>query len=342
MAAATLAVGLHCRRYILDRNLERLRQVDHHFRGALETVASSTHAIEETPDADIVIGAVLVVGARAPKLVSDALVARMRPGSVLVDISVDQGGCFESTHPTTHSHPTFAVEDSLFYCVANMPGAVPHSSTHALVMPRSLTSSRSPNTDGGAPWDGARAGRGGQRGRGLGDLRTGGRRPWPPLDPALPFCDSYFVIISRLGGTRGASGRLLAGGIIMGLRVGRWAAVAGTALSVVTATGLTAAGSAARAAISPTAVLIHPDEIYAGTASNAPPTLAQCETTYLVACYGPTQIERAYDLPALYATGITGKGQTIIIVDSYGSPTIGHDLNVFDRTYGCRPHRRSP
>jgi len=134
MAAATLAVGLHCDVYILDRNLERLRRVDHHFRGALETIASSTHAIEETClEADIVIGAVLVVGARAPKLVSDQLVARMRPGSVLVDISVDQGGCFESTRPTTHSHPTFEVEGSLFYCVANMPGAVPHSSTHALV-----------------------------------------------------------------------------------------------------------------------------------------------------------------------------------------------------------------
>ena len=134
MAAATLAVGLHCNVTILDRNLERLRQVDHHFRGALETVASSTHAIEESClEADIVIGAVLVVGARAPKLVSDALVAQMNPGSVLVDISVDQGGCFESSHPTTHSHPTFAVAGSLFYCVANMPGAVPHSSTHALV-----------------------------------------------------------------------------------------------------------------------------------------------------------------------------------------------------------------
>jgi alanine dehydrogenase len=134
MAAATLAVGLHCQVYILDRNLERLRQVDHHFRGALETVASSTHAVEEAClEADIVIGAVLVVGARAPKLVSDELVARMRPGSVLVDISVDQGGCFESSHPTTHSHPTFPVANSLFYCVANMSGAVPHSSTHALV-----------------------------------------------------------------------------------------------------------------------------------------------------------------------------------------------------------------
>ncbi len=134
MAAATLAVGMHSEVYILDRNLERLRQVDHHFRGALETVASSTHAIEECCiDADIVIGAVLVVGAKAPKLVSDDLVAQMREGSVLVDISVDQGGCFESTRPTTHSDPTFEVDGSVFYCVANMPGAVPHSSTHALV-----------------------------------------------------------------------------------------------------------------------------------------------------------------------------------------------------------------
>ena len=133
MAAATLAVGMHSDVYILDRNLDRLRDVDHHFRGALETVASSQHAIEEVCiDADIVIGAVLVVGARAPRLVSDALVEKMRVGSVLVDISVDQGGCFESTRPTTHSNPTFEVHGSIFYCVANMPGAVPHTSTHAL------------------------------------------------------------------------------------------------------------------------------------------------------------------------------------------------------------------
>src|ERR1700677_2709576 len=132
-AAATMAVGMHSDVYILDRNLDRLRDVDHHFRGALETVASSQHAIEEVClEADIVIGAVLVVGARAPKLVSDTLVEKMRVGSVLVDISVDQGGCFESTRPTTHSHPTFEVHGSIFYCVANMPGAVPHTSTHAL------------------------------------------------------------------------------------------------------------------------------------------------------------------------------------------------------------------
>jgi alanine dehydrogenase len=133
MAAATMAVGMHASVFILDRNLERLRQVDHHFRGALETVASSAHAIEETcRTADIVIGAVLVVGAKAPKLVPDSLVAEMPKGSVLVDISVDQGGCFESTRPTTHSDPTFEVNGTIFYCVANMPGAVPHTSTHAL------------------------------------------------------------------------------------------------------------------------------------------------------------------------------------------------------------------
>jgi len=133
MAAATMAVGMHSEVFVLDRNLDRLRQVDHHFRGALETIASSEHAIEEICiDADIVIGAVLVVGARAPRLVSDALVEKMRRGSVLVDISVDQGGCFESTRPTTHSHPTFEVHGSIFYCVANMPGGVPHTSTHAL------------------------------------------------------------------------------------------------------------------------------------------------------------------------------------------------------------------
>jgi alanine dehydrogenase len=133
MAAATMAVGMHSDVYVLDRNLEKLREVDHHFRGALETLASSQHAIEEVClDADIVIGAVLVVGARAPRLVSDELVEKMRHGSVLVDISVDQGGCFESTRPTTHSNPTFEVHRSIFYCVANMPGAVPHTSTHAL------------------------------------------------------------------------------------------------------------------------------------------------------------------------------------------------------------------
>jgi alanine dehydrogenase len=134
MAAATVAVGMLANVHIFDKNLERLRQVDHHFRGEVETVASSVHAIEEACiGADIVIGAVLVFGAKAPKLVSDDLVSRMRPGSVLVDISVDQGGCFEGTHPTTHSDPVFEHNGCIFYCVANMPGAVPETSTHALV-----------------------------------------------------------------------------------------------------------------------------------------------------------------------------------------------------------------
>jgi alanine dehydrogenase len=133
LAAATLAVGMHANVHIFDRNLERLRSIDHHFRGEVETVASSVHAIEEACVlADIVIGAVLVVGAKAPKLVSDDLVSRMRPGSVLVDISVDQGGCFEATRPTTHSDPVFEHNGCIFYCVANMPGAVPNTSTHAL------------------------------------------------------------------------------------------------------------------------------------------------------------------------------------------------------------------
>lgn len=133
LAAATMAAGLHANVKILDRNLERLRQVDIHFDGRVETIASSTLAIEESCIwADIVIGAVLVVGAKAPKLVSNELVSRMREGSVLVDISVDQGGCFEATRPTTHSNPTFVVNGSIFYCVANMPGAVPATSTRAL------------------------------------------------------------------------------------------------------------------------------------------------------------------------------------------------------------------
>jgi len=133
LAAASMAVGLHANVKVLDRNLDRLREVDIHFDGQVQTVASSTLTLEEAClEADIVIGAVLVVGAKAPKLVSNDLVARMRPGSVLVDISVDQGGCFEDTRPTTHSEPTFKVHESIFYCVANMPGAVPHTSTYAL------------------------------------------------------------------------------------------------------------------------------------------------------------------------------------------------------------------
>jgi alanine dehydrogenase len=133
LASATLAAGMGAKVTIIDRNLDRLRQVDHHFDGRVQTLASSQLALEQAcVEADIVIGAVLVVGAKAPKLVSNDLVAKMRTGSVLVDISVDQGGCFEATRPTTHSDPVFELNGSIFYCVANMPGAVPHSSTAAL------------------------------------------------------------------------------------------------------------------------------------------------------------------------------------------------------------------
>ena len=133
MNAAAIALGMQAEVLLLDKNVAKLREADRIYQGHLQTVASNAYEVEKAClDADLVIGAVLVPGAKAPTLVSDDLVSRMKPGSVLVDISVDQGGCFESTHPTTHSAPTFRVFDSVFYCVANMPGAVPHTSTYAL------------------------------------------------------------------------------------------------------------------------------------------------------------------------------------------------------------------
>lgn len=133
MNAAAIALGMQADVVLLDKNLNRLRQADAIYRGHLRTVASNDYEIARAViDADLVIGAVLVPGARTPKLVSNDLVAQMKPGSVLVDISVDQGGCFEATRPTTHDDPVYQVHNSLFYCVANMPGAVPHTSTYAL------------------------------------------------------------------------------------------------------------------------------------------------------------------------------------------------------------------
>ncbi|MGY1840140.1 MULTISPECIES: alanine dehydrogenase [unclassified Modestobacter] len=133
MNAAAIALGMQAQVTVLDRDLEKLRAADRLYRGHLQTVASNALEVERAVlEADLVIGAVLVPGAKAPTLVSDELVGRMKPGSVLVDIAVDQGGCFESTRPTTHDDPTFGVADSVFYCVANMPGAVPHTSTYAL------------------------------------------------------------------------------------------------------------------------------------------------------------------------------------------------------------------
>ena len=131
--AAAIALGMQAEVLLLDRDVARLREVDRLYQGHMKTVASNAFEVERAClDADLVIGAVLVAGAKAPTLVSDDLVSRMRPGSVLVDISVDQGGCFQSSRPTTHDDPVFEVHGSTFYCVANMPGAVPHTSTYAL------------------------------------------------------------------------------------------------------------------------------------------------------------------------------------------------------------------
>src|SRR5687768_12000481 len=131
--AAKMAVGLGARVTIIDKNLERLRQLDDIFLSKVQTLASSRYAIEEAVShADLVIGAVLVVGAAAPKLVTRDMLHLVPNGSVLVDVAVDQGGCFETTHATTHSNPTYYEEGVLHYCVANMPGAVPRTSTFAL------------------------------------------------------------------------------------------------------------------------------------------------------------------------------------------------------------------
>jgi alanine dehydrogenase len=133
MNAAAIALGMEAEVLLLDKNIPRLRDADRIYQGHCQTVASNTYEIERAVlDADLVIGAVLVPGAKAPVLISDDLVARMKPGSVLVDIAIDQGGCFESSRPTTHADPLYMVHDSVFYCVANMPGAVPHTSTYAL------------------------------------------------------------------------------------------------------------------------------------------------------------------------------------------------------------------
>jgi alanine dehydrogenase len=131
--AMAIAVGMQADVSVLDLNIGRLHEVDAIYQGRVETLASNSFAIERAVlEADLVIGAVLVPGAKAPTLVSNDLVRRMKPGSVLVDIAVDQGGCFEDTRPTTHADPTYAVHDCIFYCVANMPGAVPNTSTYAL------------------------------------------------------------------------------------------------------------------------------------------------------------------------------------------------------------------
>jgi alanine dehydrogenase len=131
--AARIAAGLGAELVILDRSLPRLRQLDEHFQGRARTRFSTLHAIEEEVlAADVVIGAVLIPGAAAPRLVSRAQLSRMKRGAVLVDVAIDQGGCFETSHPTTHADPTFEIDGVIHYCVANMPGAVPLTSSYAL------------------------------------------------------------------------------------------------------------------------------------------------------------------------------------------------------------------
>jgi alanine dehydrogenase len=131
--AAEMAVGLRADVTVVDRSVKRLRELSSMFANQLKTVYSTAHAIEElVRDADLVIGAVLIAGAAAPKLVTRAMVKTMKPGAVLVDIAIDQGGCFETSRPTTHSEPTFVFEGVIHYCVTNMPGAVPRTSTFAL------------------------------------------------------------------------------------------------------------------------------------------------------------------------------------------------------------------
>lgn len=131
--AAEIALGLGAEVTVLDIDLPRLRRLDARFGGRVTTLRSSAYTIAEAlRSADLVIGSVLIPGAAAPKLVTDAMVADMRPGAVLVDIAIDQGGCFEGSRPTTHDAPTFAVHDAVYYCVANMPGAVPRTSTISL------------------------------------------------------------------------------------------------------------------------------------------------------------------------------------------------------------------
>ncbi|MDA8437824.1 MAG: alanine dehydrogenase [Propionibacterium sp.] len=131
--AANIALGLGADVTILDTDLEKLRMSFWRFDNRVKQIASSTLAVREhVLDADMVIGTVLIPGSRTPKLVTNEMVAEMKPGSVLVDVAIDQGGCFEDSRPTTHDQPTFAVHNSIFYCVANMPGAVPNTSTWAL------------------------------------------------------------------------------------------------------------------------------------------------------------------------------------------------------------------
>ena len=186
--AALIAVGMQADVWILDRSIDRMRELDPMLDGRATIVMSTTLEVERAlEDADLVIGAVLVPGARAPKLVTREMLGLMRPGAVLVDVAIDQGGCFETSHPTTHSDPTYVVDGVVHYCVANMPGAVPISSTRALTN-ATLPVPRAP----GRSWLRARnrhrsrARAGGQRRRRPGHLAARCRGAWPFRSSRLP------------------------------------------------------------------------------------------------------------------------------------------------------------
>ncbi len=176
MNAAFIALGMEATVYVYDRNIDRLRELDIAFGGRADTCFASTLEIEQRlPFMDLVIGAVLVHGARAPHVITRAQLGLMKRQAVLVDVSIDQGGCFETSRPTTHSDPTYEVDGITHYCVTNMPGAVPITSTYALTnatMPYvlALASERRGRRDCAE----SRVAAGGQRSRGPGDLRAGG------------------------------------------------------------------------------------------------------------------------------------------------------------------------
>jgi len=133
MNAAWIAAGMEAEVVVIDKNLDRLRYIDQMQRGRIMTLMSDRLTIEQrVKESDVIVGSVLIPGARAPKLVTEEMVRSMRPGSVVIDIAIDQGGCFETSHMTTHSDPTYVVHDVVHYCVGNMPGAVPNTSTYAL------------------------------------------------------------------------------------------------------------------------------------------------------------------------------------------------------------------
>ena len=185
--AALIAVGMQADVWVLDRSIDRMRELDPMLDGRATVAMSNTLQVEEAiSEADLVIGAVLVHGARAPKLVTRDMLGLMKPGSVLVDVAIDQGGCFETSRPTTHSEPTYEVDGIVHYCVANMPGAVPMTSTRALTnatLPyvEAIAEPRPGRRGAQRPRAGARR----QRDRGQGHLRARRARSRPPLHPAL-------------------------------------------------------------------------------------------------------------------------------------------------------------